>query len=359
MAFVLVPHLDPDHASILTEILQRATSLPVTEATDRQRVAPGHVYVIPPNRDMTIAQGALRLTAPEKPHGQRMPIDSFLCSLADDQARAAVGIVLSGTGGDGTRGLRAIRESGGATLAQEPSTARYDGMPASAIAAGVAATVLAPEDMPNALLQLTRSHPASDTVAAALPEAELPAALAQSAVLGRIFSLLRAATGHDFSQYKKNTVMRRIARRMAVHGADDAEHYARILRHDRAEIEALFAELLINVTAFFRDPDAFDALQDDVLRPYLAERADDFVFRAWVAGCASGEEAYSIAIVLAELMKESQRPFTVQLYATDIDAAAIETARAATYPDSIAADITPERLQRYFVKSDTRSVVSG
>ena len=353
MAFVLVPHLDPDHASILTEILQRATSLPVTEATDRQQVLPGRVYVIPPNRDMTIAQGVLGLTTPERPHGQRMPIDGFFRSLGADQQHAAAGIVLSGTGSDGTRGLRAIRDAGGVTLAQDPSTARYDGMPASAITAGVATAVLAPQDMPAALLKLTQPHPASDPVAQ-LAEPEIPAALANGAEVNRILSLMRSATGHDFSQYKKNTVMRRIVRRMAAHDTEDAEHYARILRHDHGEVEALFAELLINVTGFFRDPEAFAALKDNVLRPYLAERPNDFVFRAWVAGCASGEEAYSIAILLSELMKESQRPFTVQLYATDLDAAAIETARAASYPHAVAADITPERLQRCFVKSDTR-----
>ncbi len=353
MAFVLVPHLDPDHASLLSEILQRVTTLPVAEATAEQRVAPGHVYVIPPNRDMSISRGTLHLATPEHAHGQRMPIDDFLSSLATDRGRDAIGVVLSGTGHDGTRGLRAIIDAGGIALVQDPSTAQYDGMPVSAIEAGAASHTLPTEDMPALLARVVVDR-ANGKVPAPPPQEALPVTLAAGSALDSILTALRSATGHDFSHYKKNTILRRIARRMAAQETDDAEHYARMLRHDSAEVDALFKELLINVSGFFRDADAFVALKDDVLRPYLADRPDDFVFRAWVAGCANGEEAYSIAIVLHELMMEMQRPIMVQIYATDLDEDAIGTARSGSYPRAIAADITPERLKRCFTTSGTR-----
>lgn len=326
MSFVLVPHLDPDHASLLSEILQRATTLPVSEATNRQRLAPGHVYVIPPNRDMTLAGGMLRLAPPAAPHGQRMPIDDFLTSLAAERGRAAIGVVLSGTGSDGTRGLRAIVDGGGIALVQEPTSAKYDGMARNAIDAGVATRVLPPEDMPAALARLARA--AQDGDALAPPPPGTPPMLNDGNAVNRILAALRTTTGHDFSQYKKNTVMRRITRRMTAQDTNDPEQYARVLRHDPGEVEALFRDLLINVTGFFRDADAFTALKEEALRPYLAGRSADFVFRAWVAGCAGGEEAYSIAIVLHELLEEAPVAWKVQLYATDLDEEAIEFARA-------------------------------
>lgn len=343
MGFVLVPHLDPGHASILTEILQRSTAMPVLEAQDQMAVAPNSVYVIPPNRDMAIFHGVLQLSVPEVPRGQRMPIDSFLRSLAEDQGHDAFGIILSGTGTDGTLGLRAILGAGGISLVQEPATAKYDGMPSSAIQAGYATHALPVERMPQALAAAVRRQPI---------QAEPPAAPAASGGLARILMQLRNSSGHDFSLYKKSTIGRRIERRMSQHDIDDMEVYARYLKEHPAEIQALFKELLINVTSFFRDVEAFEALRNDILPQLFAGKPDGYVFRVWVAGCASGEEAYSIAMLLRELMDETKQEFKVQLYATDLDDDAIAVARAGLYPPNIAQDVTPERLRRFFIKDD-------
>ena len=346
LAFVLVPHLDPSHASILTEILQRSTTLPVVEAQDHMAVAPDRVYIIPPNRDMAIFHGTLQLSVPEAPRGQRMPIDAFLRSLAEDQGERAVGIILSGTGSDGTLGLRAILGAGGVTLVQEPATAKYDGMPTSAIRAGYATHVLPPDDMAAALLAGVRNL---------AERGESPPSASSSVPAGgmnRLLMLLRSATGHDFSLYKKSTIGRRIERRMAQHDLADIEVYTRYLKEHPAEVQALFKELLINVTSFFRDPEAFAALKGDVLPQLLRDKPEDYVFRAWVPGCATGEEAYSIAILLREFMDETRQEFKVQLYATDLDDDAIAVARAGVYPPNIAADVAPERLRRFFVKDD-------
>ncbi len=344
LAFVLVPHLDPGHASLLTEILQRSTAMPVVEALDQMAVAADCVYVIPPNRDMAIFHGTLQLSVPEAPRGQRMPIDAFLRSLAEDQGERAVGIILSGTGTDGTLGLRAILGAGGVTLVQEPANAKYDGMPASAIQAGYATHILAAEAMPATLLAGARN----------LVEHRRPPLPAPTPAGGinRVLALLRSATGHDFSLYKKSTISRRIERRMAQHDLVDIEIYHRYLKEHPPEVQLLFRELLINVTSFFRDPEAFAALKQDILPLQLDGKPEDYVFRVWVAGCASGEEAYSIAIVLRELMEERRQDFKIQLYATDLDDDAIAVARAGHYPPNIAADLTPERLRRYFVKDD-------
>ncbi len=346
MAYVLVQHLDPDHPSMLTEILQRATGMPVTEAKDQLAVKPGNVYIIPPNRSMVIFNGTLQLSMPEKPRGQRMPIDSFLRSLAEDQGERAIGIILSGTGTDGTLGLRAIIGAGGVSLVQEPTTAKYDGMPASAIGAGYATHVMPPEKMPEALRSVMRH------LAVTPQHTHIQTATAAVCGINRILLQLRSSTGHDFSLYKKSTIGRRIERRMAQHEISDAEVYARYLKEQPAELQALFRELLINVTSFFRDPEAFDMLRNDFLPQLLAGKPEGYVVRVWVAGCASGEEAYSIAILLRELMDETKRGFKIQMYATDLDEDAIAQARAGIYPPNIAQDITPERLRRFFVKDD-------
>ena len=346
MAFVLIQHLDPDHPSLLTEILQRATAMPVTEAQDQIVVMPNNVYIIPPNRDMVIFHGTLQLSVPEKPRGQRMPIDAFLRSLAEDQGEKAIGIILSGTGTDGTLGLRAILGAGGVSLVQEPASAKYDGMPASAIGAGYATHVMPADKMPEALQAIVRH------LAVAPQPAPSPATPTAASGTNRILMQLRSSTGHDFSFYKKSTIGRRIERRMAQHEIVDAAVYARYLKEQPAEMQALFKELLINVTSFFRDPEAFDALRNDILPPLLAAKPEGYVVRVWVAGCASGEEAYSIAMLLRELMDETQREFKIQIYATDLDDDAIAVARAGVYPPNIAQDITPERLRRFFIKED-------
>ncbi|PXW95240.1 two-component system CheB/CheR fusion protein [Sphaerotilus hippei] len=353
MGFVVVQHLDPSHASILSEILQRSTTMVVVEAQDRMPVAPDRVHVIPPNRDMVICHGVLQLSLPSEPRGQRMPIDAFLRSLADDQGEAAAGIVLSGTGTDGTLGLRAISGAGGLCLVQEPSTARYDGMPASAIHAGCASQVLGIEKMPLALRTGTRPLPIRQAITQNITQTVTPAgALVAQGGPGRILALLRTGTGHDFSLYKKSTVGRRIERRMAQHNIEDVEVYARFLKEHPAELKALFRELLINVTSFFRDPQAFVVLKNDIVPGLLEGKPATQVLRVWVAGCATGEEAYSVAIVLREVMADAHPSMKVQLYATDLDDEAIAVARAGLYPPHIAQDVSPERLRRFFNREE-------
>lgn len=347
MAFVLVSHLDPDHASMLTEILQRTTAMPVVEALDQVRVQPNCVYAIPPNRDMSIFHGVLHLSAPDMPRGQRMVIDAFLRSLSEDQGDNAIGIILSGTGTDGTLGLRAIQGAGGITLVQEPTTAKYDGMPISAIQAGYATYVLPVDRMPERLLN--NKHNLSSQQDKPQPTASTAST---ASGMSRILMLLRAGTGHDFSLYKKSTIGRRIERRMAQHNIEDIEIYARYLKEHPPEVHLLFKELLINVTNFFRDAEAFVALKHDILPMLLKDKPEGYVFRVWVAGCATGEEAYSIAILLRELMDETQREFKTQIYSTDLDDDAIALARAGIYPPNITQDVTSERLRRFFIKED-------
>ncbi|OQX16128.1 MAG: SAM-dependent methyltransferase [Desulfobulbaceae bacterium A2] len=342
MAFVLVQHLDPGHASILTEILQRAASLPVVEAEDQMAVTANRVYVIPPNRDMAIYHGTLQLSVPESPRGQRMAIDYFLRSLAEEQGERAIGIILSGTGTDGTLGLRAIHGAGGITLVQDPAEAAYDGMPQSAIKAGFATYVLPVEQMARQLLSC-RQRPQG---------AVCPSPSALTGSLRKILQALRSATGHDFALYKQNTIRRRIERRMALHGLENAEVYARYLKEHPAEVQLLFKELLIGVTSFFRDPEAFAVLKKDVLPRLYEGKTEGAVFRLWVVACSSGEEAYSLAICLREYLDENRCDCKVQIYSTDIDDEAINFARAGVYPPNIAADVSPERLRRFFVKDD-------
>ena len=338
MAFVLVQHLDPSHASLLSEILQRTTTMPVTEALDQMTVEPNCVYIIPPNRDMAIFHGNLQLSVPNTPRGQRMPIDAFLRSLAEDRQERAIGIILSGSGTDGTQGLRAIIDAGGVTLVQEPSTAKYDGMPSSAIQAGFATHILPVDKMSEALAKGYRS--------------EIPTSPKVLSGISRILMQLRTVTGHDFSLYKKSTISRRIERRMLQNSIEDTGIYARYLKENPSEVLILFKELLINVTRFFRDEKAFAALQKDILPSLCKDKLDDYPFRVWVAGCASGEEAYSIAILLRELMDETHQEFKVQIYATDLDDDAIAVARVGIYPLNIAQDVTPERLRHFFIKEE-------
>ena len=357
LAYVLVSHLDPSHVSLLTEILQRSTALPVIEAQDQLVVEPDHVYVIPPNREMAIFHGRLQLSTPATPRGQRLPIDDFLASLGDDQGPRAVGIILSGTGNDGTQGMRRIQANGGLTLVQEPASAKYDGMPTSAIVAGCASQVLAVPDMPAALLAAERQRVRRGSLPLAQPTPLPPPAGLPASGINRLLMQLRSATGHDFSSYKQSTIGRRIERRMAQHDLTDIGVYQRYLKENPAEMQALFKELLINVTSFFRDPEAFAALKDDILPQLLAGKPEDYVFRVWVAGCASGEEAYSIAILLREaidqLAESHQSTFSTQIYATDLDDDAIATARAGHYPLNIAADVSPERLRRFFTRDES------
>ena len=342
MAFVLVQHLAPDHKSILSDLIRRYTRMQVFEVEDGMVVQPNCAYIIPPGRDMAFLNGTLQLLEPSEPRGQRLPIDFFFRSLAQDQRERAIGIVLSGTGSDGTAGVRAIKGEGGMVMAQNPASTEFDGMPRSAIATGLVDYELPAAEMATQLI-------AYATQAFDKPPrpATAPAAKTENA-LKKIFILLRAQTGHDFSQYKPSTIDRRIGRRMAVHQIEAIDGYVKFLQQTPAEVEALFRDLLIGVTSFFRDPEAFDVLEQQVIPKLFEGKPVGAVVRVWTAGCSTGEEAYSIAILLVERMEALKQSYTVQVFATDIDSQAIVTARAGLYPASIAADISPERLGRFF-----------
>ncbi|MCX6699781.1 MAG: PAS domain-containing protein [Methanomicrobiales archaeon] len=345
MAFVLVPHLDPGHASMLSEILQRNTTMPVHEVLDQTITLANHVYIIPPNKDMAIFHGTLHLSVPEHARGLRLPIDSFFRSLAEDQGERAICVILSGSGSDGTLGLRAVHGAGGVSFVQEPSTAKYDGMPTSAVQSGLATYVLPVDKITEQLVTYVK------TIADTKVPPPLPAPAATSAMT-RIMMLLRSRTGNDFSQYKKSTITRRIERRMVVHSLKDMDTYARYLQENPAEVQVLFKELLINVTSFFRDKEAFEALTTEALPRIFEGKPDNYIFRAWVPGCASGEEVYSIAMLFSEYMDEINQEFKLQIYATDIDDDAIATARSGKYPANISIDVSPGRLRRFFVKEE-------
>ncbi len=345
MAFVLITHLDPGHVSLMTEIMQRATAMPVAEAKDQVRVAPDHIYVIPPAREMSIFHGTLQVNVPEAPRGQRMPIDCFLRSLAEEQGERAIGVILSGTGTDGTLGLRAIHGAGGVSFVQDPATAKYDGMPASAIQSGFATYVLPAEKMPELIITYVRT-----SFGKKVKSVTIIPAVANN--LTRILMLLRARTGNDFSLYKKSTILRRLERRLSIHSIEDLDTYARYLQDHPEEVRVLAKEFLINVTSFFRDPAAFAVLKEDILPQLCADKPENDALRIWVPGCSTGEEAYSIAIVLREHMYAAGKEFKVQIYGTDIDEETIAKARTGVYPPNVAADISAERLKRFFIREE-------
>ncbi|MDA8133429.1 MAG: PAS domain-containing protein [Desulfobacteraceae bacterium] len=342
MAFVLVQHLAPNHKSILTDLIRRYTSMKVFEVEDGMKVCRNCAYIIPPGRDMAFLGGTLHLLEPFAPRGLRMPIDFFFRSLAQDQHDRAIGIVLSGTGSDGTAGVRAIKGEGGMVMAQNPYSAEYDSMPLSAIATGLVDYELAPAEMPAQIMAY---------VAHAF---KLPAHTVSSGssrmdnALKKIFILLRAQTGHDFSGYKPSTIHRRILRRMAMHQIDTLAGYVTYAQKTPVELEHLFRDLLIGVTRFFRDPEAFNSLETKIIPKLFADKPMDGLIRVWVAGCSTGEEAYSLAILLAEQQEALKCGVKVQIFATDIDSHAIATARNGRYPASIAEDISPSRLARFF-----------
>ncbi len=342
MAFVLVQHLAPDHKSILTGLIRRYTRMQVFEVTDGMEVSPNCAYIIPPGRDMAFLNGALQLFEPSAPRGQRLPIDYFFRSLAQDQHERAICIVLSGTGSDGTLGVRAIKGEGGMVMAQSPDSTEYDGMPRSAIATGLVDYQLPPSEMAAQLIAYAAhafgKHPRSPITSPPTIEN----------VQKKIFVMLRAQTDHDFSLYKPSTINRRIERRMAVHQIKKIDDYVKYLQRTPAEVEALFRDLLIGVTNFFRDPEAFKVLEEHILPSLFDGRPGDSTVRVWSPGCSTGEEAYSIAILLQECLEDLKQSYKVQIFATDIDSRAIATARTGLYPASIAIDITPERLARFF-----------
>jgi len=347
MAFVVIQHLDPTHKGIMDELLQRVTGMKVVQVKDRTKVRPDCVYVIPPNKDMSILRGVLHLLEPAAPRGLRLPIDFFLRSLAQDQQERSIGVILSGMGSDGTLGLRAIKEKAGVVLVQEPTTAKFDGMPRSAIDAGLADIVAPVDELPGKIVAYLHRTPLI-----ARPEVALEDKT-QSAV-DKVVILLRANTGHDFSFYKRNTLCRRIERRMGIHQIDKMAAYVRYLQENSQELDLLFKELLIGVTNFFRDPAAWEQLRTEAIPSLLASRSPGHALRAWTPGCSTGEEAYSLAIVFKEASEEvkPKRNFALQIFATDLDRDAIDSARQGLFPDNIAADVSPERLGRFFTKED-------
>ncbi|TVQ96942.1 MAG: chemotaxis protein CheR, partial [Desulfovibrionales bacterium] len=341
MAFVLVQHLAPDHKSILTDLIRRYTRMQVFEVEDGMKVAPNCAYIIPPGRDMAFLNGALQLLEPAEPRGRRLPIDFFFRSLAHDQRGRAIGVVLSGTGSDGTLGVRAIKGEGGMVMAQNPESTEYDGMPRSAISTGLVDYELPPAEMPAQLIAYV-SHAFGN------PPRPVATTPKTENALKKIFILLRAQTSHDFSQYKPSTIQRRIERRMAMHQIDTMDGYVRFIQQAPEEVEALFRDMLIGVTSFFRDPEAFNALEEQIIPKLFAARHENAAIRIWVPGCSTGEEAYSLAILLAERQQALKESYRLLVFATDIDSHAIATARSGIYPASIAADLTPERLARFF-----------
>jgi two-component system CheB/CheR fusion protein len=346
IAFVVIQHLDPTHKGIMSELLQRVTTMEVFQARDRMQVRPDCVYVIPPNKDMSVLHGALHLFEPTAPRGLRLPIDFFFRSLAEDCQERSIGVILSGMGSDGTMGLRAIKEKAGVTLVQEPASARFDSMPRSVIDAGLADLVAPAAELPEKMMAYLRHAPRISNGGSPLDEKDRSA-------LEKVVILLREHTGNDFSLYKKATIGRRVDRRMGLHQIDGLNTYVRYLRENPQEVGFLFKELLIGVTNFFRDPEVWDYLRDVVLPEFFARFPPGQTLRAWVPGCSTGEEAYSLAIVCKEAMEKLKRKggLPVQIFATDLDPDAIEKARQGLFPANIAADVTPERLSRFFVQT--------
>lgn len=346
IAFVLVSHLDPKHVSIMPELIQKHTKMQVLSVEDGVEVQPNAIYVIPPNKFIAILHGTLYLMEPTSNHGSRLPIDAFFRSLAKDQGSNAIGIILSGTGTDGTLGLKEIRGAGGMVMVQDPQVAAYDGMPRSAVATGMVDFILPPEKMPGQLLTYLKHSTIRQVVTATSLSGKMPEALQ------KVFILLRSHTGYDLSLYKQSTICRRIERRMNVNQIDTIANYVRYLEENPDEVKILFKELLIGVTNFFRDPGAFEVLEKKVLPELLRGKPKDYCLRAWVPGCSSGEEAYSLAIILREYMNVHKHYFKVQIFGTDIDSDAIGTARGGVYPGSIISDVTPARLKQFFLHED-------
>ncbi|WP_197076689.1 CheR family methyltransferase [Hymenobacter terrenus] len=347
MAFVVVTHLAPDQDSQLPQVIQHFTTMPVVEAADGLRVRPNHVYIIPPNRDMSILHGTLLLFAPTQPPGRRLPIDFFFQSMAKDARERAVCIICSGLGTDGTLGLKMVMENFGMVMVQAPETADFDSMPRSALATEFVDYVLPASELPEKLLEYVRQP---DT----RPRREEAESSSKPAhALQKIFILIRAQTGHDFSFYKRNTVFRRIERRMNSHQIREFTHYVRYLQENPSEVEALFKELLIGVTKFFRDREAYNLLKARLL-PLLRQKPADSTVRVWAPGCSTGEEAYSLAITLLECLDGVDRSkyLKIQIFATDINPDGIDFARIGLYSENIVPDVSPERLQRFFTKTD-------
>ncbi len=340
MAFIVVSHLDPNHISIMPELVQKSTKMKLFQAEDGMKVKPNHVYVAPANRDLAILHGIIQLIEPVEAHGFRLPIDFFFKSLSADLGEKAICIILSGMASDGTAGLKTVKSELGMVMVQDPKSAKFDGMPTSAIKTGLADYMLPPEDMPEQLIKYTSQKVRGFLTETSIDDGKIPD------TFQKIFILLRTHTGHDFSLYKKNTIYRRIERRMSICQLDNISDYIRLLQENPAEIENLFKELLIGVTNFFRDTESFEKLKT-ILLELVKNKPDNGHVRIWVPGCYTGEEAYSVAIILRECMNEVKKYLNVQIFATDLDSSAIEKARIGSY-SGIESDVDKERLIRFF-----------
>src|SRR5450830_1341694 len=350
IAYVVIQHLDPTQKAMLPELLQRATSIPVVEIAHQAELRPNHIYVIPSNADLALSKGRFVLSEPMQLRGHRLPINAFFESLAAELGELAVGVVFSGMGSDGTRGLQAIKQAGGLTLAQHPDTAKFDMMPQSAIAADAVDLVDIPDKMPEKIVSyLFRSS------FLALPDK----APSGRNALQEIVALLSEHTGNSFSDYKINTVLRRIERRMSLYQMTSMEEYIPYLRNNPAEIDLLFKELLIGVTNFFRDPKVWEYLKMVVLPQMLAAHPGGRAFKAWLPACSTGEEAYSLAMVFHEVVAGSNPPskYSLQIFATDLSADAIDRARQGRFPPTISIEVSTERLERFFLQDKTDYLV--
>ncbi len=346
MAFVLVQHLDPKHHSILTELLARKTAMSVMEVSDGLSIQPNHVYVIPPNATMSISGHSLRLGPREESHGMHMSVDYFMRALAEQKGNRAIGVILSGAGSDGTLGMAEIQAHGGVTFAQNEATAKYDGMPRSAVVAGCVDYVLPPKGIAKELARIARHPYLARKILSGAAEVAPPPGTG----LNSIFQVLRKATGVDFTHYRQTTILRRIQRRMVVHKIDDIEEYAKFVLSRPAEIKALYQDMLINVTSFFRGPGVFEALKSVVfpaIQKNLSRRAG---IRVWTPGCSSGEETYSVAMAMIEFLGERASQVPIQFFGTDVSELSVVKARNGVYPENIQADVSPQRLRRFFTK---------
>ena len=347
MAFVVIQHLSPDHQGNLPELLQRSTTMKVEQVHGNMAVLPDHVYVIAPNKDLLIRNRILSLQEPTARHGLRLPIDNFFRSLAEDCAELGIGVILSGMGSDGTIGMQAIREQAGLTLVQEPTTAKFDSMPKSVIASGLADIVAPAGELPRRII---------DYLHCTLPGISLEENLKDKnqSSFQKITALLKSKTKHDFSLYKPSSIYRRIERRMGIHKIDAIGEYAKFLQKNSQEVDLLFKELLIGVTCFFRDPAMWDELKAEALPKILSAFPEGGIIRAWSCGCSTGEEAYSLAIAFREVLDQLKEPerYSLQIFATDLDSDAIDKARKGTFNAKIAVDVSPERLKRFFIRNE-------
>ena len=346
MAFVVIQHLDPTQKGMLPELLQRITKMKVFQVKDRMLVMPDCVYVIPPNKTMSILKGMLHLFKPVEARGMRLPVDYFLNALAKDRKERSIGVILSGMGSDGSIGLRAIKEREGIAMVQDPSDAKFDSMPRNAIDSVMADIVAPASVLHSRLIEFLKHIP----LVKPDPETEIK----DKSSLEKIIILLRTYTGNDFSLYKKNTIYRRIERRMGIHKIDKISSYVRFLQGNPNEVDILFKELMIGVTSFFRDPETWETLKETVIPDIISNLQPGSILRAWVPGCSTGEEAYSLAILFKEVIEKinPHGGFSLQIFATDLDNDAIETARKGIFHADITADVSQERLNRFFLITD-------